>query len=64
MLHLFHKISVWTNNYRMSCIDNISTCNEMERLIEWLPENIPPGPHPIAIGNYIVYYIYYNYILI
>lgn len=47
---VYLQISVWSNNYRMACIHNVS-CVEMENLMEWLPVNIPPGPHPITIGN-------------
>jgi aminoglycoside phosphotransferase (APT) family kinase protein len=47
------QISVWSNNYRMACVDGEPGA-EMERLMDWLPGNIPPEPHPITIvhGDY------------
>ena len=47
ILHIYKKISVWSNNYQMACVDG-EPIKEMKQMMKWLPKNVPPLPHPIC----------------
>ena len=46
----------------MSCIDG-DPLSEMERLMKWLPENIPPTPHPKGQEGPLYYNNHINIII-
>ena len=44
--YIARQIHVWTKQYRLSETENIP---EMEKLIEWLPANLPPDEGPVVV---------------